>query len=51
MPYDKTEMVNGQNMGSRAVAIQAQNGDCQVVPRLPMRLQRPCSRGLTAGVK
>ena len=31
MPYDKTEMVNGQNMGSRAVAIQAQNGDCQVV--------------------
>ena len=25
------EEMNGQNMGSRAVAIQAQNGDCQVV--------------------
>ena len=31
MPYDKTKMVNGQNMGSRAVAIQAQKGDVQII--------------------
>jgi len=31
MPYGKTEMVNGQNMGSRAVAIQAQKGDVQII--------------------
>ena len=31
MPYDKTNMVNGQNMGSRAVAIQAQKGDVQII--------------------
>ena len=31
MPYGKTEMVNGQNMGSRAVAIQAQKGDVEII--------------------
>jgi len=31
MPYDKTKMVNGQNTGSRAVAIQAQKGDVQII--------------------
>ena len=31
MPYGPTKMVNGQNMGSRAVAIQAQKGDVQVI--------------------
>lgn len=31
MPYDQTKMVNGQNMGSRAVAIQAQQGDVQII--------------------
>ena len=31
MPYDKTKMVDGQNMGSRAVAIQAQKGDVQII--------------------
>ena len=31
MPYDKTNMVDGQNMGSRAVAIQAQKGDVEII--------------------
>jgi branched-chain amino acid transport system substrate-binding protein len=31
MPYGKTKMVDGQNMGSRAVAIQAQKGDVQII--------------------
>jgi len=31
MPYGPTKMVNGQNMGSRAVAIQAQQGDVQII--------------------
>lgn len=31
MPYGPTKMVNGQNMGSRAVAIQAQKGDVQII--------------------
>jgi branched-chain amino acid transport system substrate-binding protein len=31
MPYGPTKMVDGQNMGSRAVAIQAQNGDVQII--------------------
>ena len=31
MPYGKTKMVNGHNMGSRAVAIQAQKGDVQII--------------------
>jgi branched-chain amino acid transport system substrate-binding protein len=31
MPYGQTKMVNGQNMGSRAVAIQAQKGDVQII--------------------
>jgi branched-chain amino acid transport system substrate-binding protein len=31
MPYGPTKMVNGQNMGSRAVAIQAQKGDVEVI--------------------
>jgi len=31
MPYDPTKMVNGQNVGSRAVAIQAQKGDVQII--------------------
>lgn len=31
MPYDKTKMVDGQNMGSRAVAIQAQRGDVEII--------------------
>ena len=31
MPYGSTKMVDGQNMGSRAVAIQAQKGDVQII--------------------
>ncbi len=31
MPYGPTKMVNGQNMGSRAVSIQAQKGDIHVI--------------------
>lgn len=31
MPYGPTKMVNGQNMGSRAVSIQAQKGDIEVI--------------------
>jgi len=31
MSYGKTQMVDGQNMGSRAVAIQAQKGDVQII--------------------
>ncbi|MGB0530851.1 MAG: ABC transporter substrate-binding protein [Paracoccaceae bacterium] len=31
MPYGPTKMVDGQNMGSRAVAIQAQKGDVQII--------------------
>ena len=31
MPYGPTKMVNGQNMGARAVAIQAQKGDVELI--------------------
>ena len=31
MPYGPTKMVNGQNTGSRAVAIQAQKGDVELI--------------------
>jgi len=31
MPYGPTEFVDGQNMGSRAVSIQAQNGDVEII--------------------
>ena len=31
MPYEATKMVNGQNMGSRAVSIQALKGDVQII--------------------
>jgi branched-chain amino acid transport system substrate-binding protein len=31
MPYGPTKMVNGQNMGARAVVIQAQGGDVQLI--------------------
>jgi|TARA_B110000967_G_scaffold209769_1_gene267565 branched-chain amino acid transport system substrate-binding protein len=31
MPYGPTKMVNGQNTGARAVAIQVQNGDVEII--------------------
>jgi branched-chain amino acid transport system substrate-binding protein len=31
MPYEATKMVNGQNVGSRAVSIQALKGDVQII--------------------
>ncbi len=41
MPYGPTKMVNGQNVGSRAVAIQAQKGDVQVISPAEIASAKP----------